>query len=130
MEKAHILLVEDNLSVLGATRLVLTKAGYRVSTATSVAEAVERARDNPDLNLVITDYHLSGGGTGRQVIRAVRELRGQQFQAVVISGDTSSVVHAFDGDTHLCWLQKPTSASLLLTLLQNFTPRESGASEH
>lgn len=130
VDKAHILLVEDNPGVLRATRLLLTKQGYKVSTATSVAEAVERTRDNPDLDLVITDYHLSGGDNGRQVIRAVRELRGPQFQAVVISGDTSSAVHAFDGDAHLCWLPKPTNASLLLTLLRNFAPHASGAPEH
>ncbi len=130
VNKAHILLVEDNPGVLGATRRVLTKAGYKVSTATSVAEAIQRARENPDLDLVITDYHLSHGGTGRQVIRAVRELRGPQFQAVVISGDTSSTVHAFDGDAHLCWLSKPTNTSLLLTLLENFTLRASGSRKH
>jgi CheY-like chemotaxis protein len=130
VDKAHILLVEDNPGVLGATHRVLTKAGYKVSTATSVAEAIQRARDNPDLDLVITDYHLSHGDTGRQVIHAVRELRGPRFQAVVITGDTASAVHAFDGDTHLCWLAKPTSAALLLTVLENVSPRAASAQKH
>lgn len=123
MDKAHILLVEDNPRVLEATRLLLSMEGYRVTSATCVAEAVQRTHDNPDLDLIITDYHLCGGDTGRQVIAAVRELRGPTFKAIVITGDTSSAVHAFDGDAHLCWLGKPTNASLLLTVLQNFTPR-------
>jgi CheY-like chemotaxis protein len=119
--KAHILLVEDNASVLMATTLVLQGAGYRVTTATSVKEASECTRSNPDLDLVITDYRLAGEDTGRQVISAVRGIRGPTFNAIVITGDTSAAVHDFDGDDHVCWLRKPTNSSLLLTLLQNFT---------
>ena len=117
---AHILLVEDNPRVLAATSLVLENAGHRVTTATSVAQATECTRINPDLDLVITDYRLSGADTGKQVISAVRGIRGATFNAVVITGDTSSAVHDFDGDNHLCWLRKPTSSSLLLSVLQNF----------
>ena len=120
--KAHILLVEDNPAVLGATTMLLRAQGYRVTTATSVAEAIDCAQANPDLDLVITDYHLSGGDTGKHVISAMRELRGPTFKAIVMSGDTSSAVHAFDGDDHLCWLSKPTSSSVLLSVLRNFAP--------
>ncbi len=127
MDKAHILLVEDNPGVLSATSLLLRREGYRVSTATTVAEAIQQAQDNPDLDLVLTDYHLSGGGTGRQVISALRELRGPAFKAVVLSGDTGFAVHEFDGDSNLCWLRKPTNLSLLFSVLRNFTPPDGGA---
>ena len=120
--KAHILLVEDNPTALGATAVFLEAEGFRVTTATSLAQAIERTRANPDLGLVITDYHLSGGETGKQVIAAVRELRGPTFKAIVISGDTASAVHAFDGDNYLCWLSKPASSSLLRSVLRNFAP--------
>lgn len=120
--KAHILLVEDNAIVLGATRLLLSRENYRVTTATQVAEAVERARDNPDLDLVITDYHLAGGSTGRQVITALREIRGPTFRAIVVTGDTTSVVHAFDGDNYVRWLCKPMSSAQLLAAVRGFLP--------
>ncbi len=120
--KAHILLVDDNAAVLAATSVVLEGAGYRVTTAMTVDEASQRTRANPDLNLVITDYRLAGEDTGRQVISAVRAIRGPAFNAIVISGDTSSAVQYFDGDNHVCWLRKPLNPSLLLTVLQNFTP--------
>jgi two-component system, sensor histidine kinase len=120
--KAHILLVEDNPAVLGATTMLLKSQGYRVTTATSVAEAIDCTHANPDLDLVITDYHLARGDTGRHVISAVRELRGPTFKAIVISGDTSAAVHAFDGDDHLCWLSKPMNSAVLLSVLQNFAP--------
>jgi len=121
--KAHILLVEDNPGVLAATSFILKTAGYAVTTATSVAEAVDCTRTHPDLDLVITDYRLIGQDTGRQVISAVRGIRGATFNAIVITGDTSSAVHAFDGDSHVCWLGKPTNPSLLLTVLEKFAPQ-------
>ncbi len=120
MNKAHILLVEDNPRVLEATRVFLETKGYRVTTATSVTEAIQRTQENPDLDLIVTDYHLCEGGTGRQVITKVRELRGATFKAIVLTGDTGSAVHAFDGDTHLCWLAKPANSSVLLSVLRNF----------
>ena len=115
----HILLVEDHPVVLHATRSLLEAHGYRVTSATSLAEAIERTRDHHDLDLLITDYHLSGTGTGKQVVAAVRAMCGPDLKAIVITGDTGSAVHQFDGDSCLCWLAKPVNAAQLLTLLKH-----------
>ena len=70
---AHqVLVVEDEPAVLDATRLLLIAVGYGVATATSVAQAIERARESRDLKLGITDHRLGDGETGRQVIASVR----------------------------------------------------------
>ena len=118
----HILIVEDHPAVLNGLSLLLSKEGYQVTTATTVAEAAKRARDNPDLDLVMTDYHLSAADTGRQVITVVREVFGPNFQAIISSGDTSKV-HCFDGDAYVCWLCKPMNTALLLSVLKNFIPQ-------
>lgn len=117
-ESHHILVVEDHPGVLNATLLLLRSAGYQVTTATSLTEAIERARANPDLGLVITDYHLARGNTGKQVVSSMRELRGPHFKAIVITGDTASAVHRFAGDKALCWMTKPVDAEQLLTLIK------------
>jgi two-component system, sensor histidine kinase len=124
--KGHILVVEDNPGVLSATEVFLSENGYKVTTATSLSEAVERARTCPELDLLITDYHLSNKETGKQVIAAVRELRGPAFKAVVITGDTFAAVHAFDGDAGLCWLRKPIDPRQLVTVLDSFLARRPG----
>jgi two-component system, sensor histidine kinase len=124
--KGHILVVEDNPGVLSATEIFLSENGYKVTTATSLPEAVERARTCPELDLLITDYHLSNKETGKQVIAAVRELRGPAFKAVVITGDTYAAVHAFDGDVGLCWLRKPIDPRQLVTVLDSFLARRPG----
>ena len=118
MDKGHILIVEDNPRVLTAFEVVLNQHGYKTTLATSLSQAVERARANPDLDLVITDYHLSGNETGRQVVAALRALQGPTFKAIVVTGDTFAAVHAFDGEPFLCWLRKPVDSRQLTTLLE------------
>ena len=115
----HILLVEDHPVVLNATRSLLEAHNYRVTTATSLAEAIERTQDYPDLDLLITDYHLAGSGTGKQVVSMVREMRGSAIKAIVITGDTGSAVHQFDGESGLCWITKPVNPARLLSLLEH-----------
>jgi CheY-like chemotaxis protein len=118
--KGRVLVVEDNPTMLEALRVFLEGDGYEVTPATSLAEAVGCARENPSLNAVVTDYHLSGGTTGRQVIAALREIRGRDFRAIVITGDTFAAVHAFDGDPYLSWLRKPIEPQQLLLVLRKF----------
>jgi CheY-like chemotaxis protein len=117
----HILIVEDHPAVLSGLSLLLSKAGYQVTTATTVVEAAQRARENPDLDLVMTDYHLSAADTARQVITAVREVFGPTFRVIVSTGDTAKV-HFFDDDAYVCWLCKPLNTGLLLAVLRNFVP--------
>jgi two-component system, sensor histidine kinase len=120
MDKGHILIVEDNPRVLTAFEVVLNEHGYKTTVATSLSEAVARARANPNLDLVITDYHLAGNETGRQVVAALREIQGPTFKAIVVTGDTFAAVHAFDGEPCLCWLRKPVDTRQLTTILEKF----------
>ena len=114
----HVLVVDDEPAVLDATRLLLRAEGYRVSTASSVAQALERVRESRDLALVITDYHLADGETGNQVIASVRQTSGPGIRAVLITGDTSAAAKGFDEDHNLHFLSKPVEPDRLLRLLK------------
>lgn len=115
----HVLLVEDNPAVCRATKLLLETVGYKVTTAESLSRALECALDSSDLDYLVTDYHLGGGDSGKDVVLSVRAMRGPDFKTVVMSGDTSSAVHAFDGYDHLCWVGKPVDPAQLLSVLEN-----------
>ncbi len=115
----HILVVDDDAAVLSATRLFLKAEGYRVSTAGSIAEALDVIRAAPAIGLVITDYHLSADETGRQLISRVRELRGPLFKVIMVTGDTSSAARGLEGDAALRFLNKPVNPAELLQLLKS-----------
>ena len=119
----HVLVVEDDPAVLHATCLLLKAEGYAVACAASVSEALERIRTDPQIELLITDYHLAGGETGSQVISSVRELRGPGFNAVMITGDTSAAARGLGDDGALSFLSKPVEAGELLRLLEKVLAR-------
>ena len=123
----HILVVEDDPAVLRATCLLLRAEGYAVEAAASVKEAVERIRTNPQIELLITDYHLGDGQTGSQVVSSVRALRGPRFRAVMITGDTSAAARGLGDDGALSFLSKPVEAGELLRLLENILTRPGAA---
>ena len=64
------------------------------------------------------DYHLGGGETGVRAIAAVREALGRPIKAVLISGDTSSLVRDITQDNALRVASKPVNAEELLELMQ------------
>ncbi|MBS0579841.1 MAG: PAS domain S-box protein [Proteobacteria bacterium] len=115
---ARILLVEDDPAVLNATRMLLRIEGYQVSTALSMAEALEQAAIDSRIDLLVTDYHLQAEETGTQVIAALRTALGRPLKAILMTGDTSSDVGKLRADPLLRIASKPVHAEELLTLLQ------------
>lgn len=116
---AHALLVEDDPAVLSAMRMLLKVEGYRVTTATSPAEALEKAREHPDIDLLITDYHLGGSETGSEVISSLRAVLGAELRAVLVTGDTSPAIKNLKRDDRLRLVSKPINAEELVSLLRN-----------
>jgi two-component system, sensor histidine kinase len=115
----QVLLVEDDRAVRDATRMLLKVAGYRVLTASCLAEAQALASEHPQLDLLVTDYHLSNGETGTQVITALRDSLGPHLGAMLITGDTSTAVKELQQDDRLRLARKPIHAEELLTLLRS-----------
>jgi PAS domain S-box-containing protein len=113
----RILLVEDDPGVRDATRMLLTVEGYQVITAGSLAEAVDKARNSPEIHLLITDYHLGRSDTGVQVIGEVREIAGAALGVILITGDTSSMIREMRLDDRLRIASKPIDADELLRLI-------------
>ena len=115
---ARVLLVEDDAAVRGATRMLLKVEGYRVTAVDSLAEALQHVRDGNGVDLLVSDYHLSEGETGTQVIAALREALGISLKAVLTTGDTSSAIKELPRDPYLRVASKPIEADELLTLLR------------
>jgi len=119
--RAHsprILLVDDDPGVRNATAMLLRVEGYRVLPAGSLAEARRIIEENPELDLLVTDYHLTDGETGIDVVAAARALRGPQLPAILVTGDTSSSVRELQADQRIRLASKPIHADEFLALLR------------
>jgi PAS domain S-box-containing protein len=108
----RILIVDDEPAVTDATSMLLRLEGFEVLTAASESDALECASGQP-LDLLITDYHLRGGATGLDVIRAVRDQIRFDVPVIVVSGDTSDRVVVADLE-QTTFLTKPVDVDALL----------------
>ena len=90
-----------------------------------MSEALQKARDNADVDLLITDYHLAGGETGTEVISSVRGILGADLPTVLITGDTSSAVKELQHDDNVRMASKPINADELLGLLRDLLGSQS-----
>jgi len=117
-DRTRVLLVEDDPAVLNATSMLLKSDGYEVRGVATLAEALEQARADPRIDLLVTDYHLRGGETGTRVIDSLRAQLDRPLKAVLITGDTSSAVKELPQDPCLRIVSKPVNADKLLSLLR------------
>jgi len=121
--KTHVLLVEDDSSVRDATRMLFRVEGFRVSAVSSLREAQQIARENSDIDLLVTDYHLGGSDTGTQVVALLREQLGRPLKAVLITGDTSSAMRELTVDELVRVASKPIKADELLAMMRELLAR-------
>lgn len=115
--RRHLLLVEDDAGVRNATRMFLRGEGFRVSTAAGLAEALQQLGQHRDIDIIISDYHLTQGETGVDVIGAARARFDARFRAILVTGDTSSAIAGLPRDDRLCIASKPINAEELLGLI-------------
>jgi CheY-like chemotaxis protein len=58
LKSLNILLVEDDVATMGLMVSLLEKTPHKIFKASEGEDAIEILRDNPDIDLIILDYHL------------------------------------------------------------------------
>lgn len=87
LDGLKVLLVDDEVSVLHATRNLLEEMGCEVETAENTSDAVSAVRMYaPDI--AILDYRLRGDDGGLEAYERLREIY-PNIPAVIVSGDTA-----------------------------------------
>lgn len=85
----QVLVVDDDPAIRTAMQHLLEVWGHDVQTAASLDEALECARDQPNIDLLLADHRLAQGATGIDAIDALRAALGHALEAAIITGDTS-----------------------------------------
>ena len=116
-----ILLVEDNPVNQRLTKMMLTKAGYRVTVADNGKEAVEQYMAAPkDFDLIFMDVQMPE----MDGLEAAKLIRGKGFDTVPIVAMTA---HAMKGDKEKCleagmndYITKPIKRELVFEVLEKW----------
>src|SRR6266436_839693 len=86
----RVLLIDEDRGVLGALRIYLLCAGYRVFAAATADAALDRARTATSLiDIIIANLELTGDDDGLAVIDKTRLLLGYNVPAVLLTTQTS-----------------------------------------
>jgi len=80
----RLLVVEDHRDTLETLERLLSRRGYVVRTAASIAQALEVARDN-EFDVLVSDIGLPDG-RGTDLLERLEELRGDRPPAIAMSG--------------------------------------------
>ncbi len=92
--REHILFVDDEVGVVHAGKMMLERAGYRVTATTSSTEALRLFRERPEeFDLVITDQTMPQM-TGIALARRLRAIR-KALPVVLCTGYSETL----SGDT-------------------------------
>jgi two-component system chemotaxis response regulator CheY len=115
----HVLVVEDDPSVLDITSYMLELEGYEVLTAINANEALTQLAEHPEVELVLTDVNMPGEMDGIDLVRELQR-QGSRVSCVVVSGDA---LHATDRLGKMApFLAKPYDRRSLLKAVGDAMP--------
>jgi DNA-binding NtrC family response regulator len=118
----HILVVDDEPTLLMTYRLILEMQGYRSSEAQSVTEAKARL-NTEDIDLLICDLTLGAGETGIEVIEHARALL-PTLPCALLTGYNTQDLEDWAREHDVALLQKPIPIHGLLAAVNRLLDRE------
>lgn len=129
----HVLIVEDEATVLDATCKLLESWGLETLAARSTEAAVKAVAAAPRKpNFIIADFRLPGQSDGIDAITKVQLLIGEPVPSLLITGDIETGRHNIMSELGYRILKKPVRPAKLRSLmthlvLQHKTSRARGA---
>jgi signal transduction histidine kinase len=125
-----VLVIDDDALVLDAMRGMLKSWGCTVATANSATAAIAGLSEYerpPDL--IISDYRLSGGANGIQLIEQLRQALDTPVPAFLISGDTAPERLREASGSSFYLLQKPVLPMTLRAVVTEVLTQPTGSDQ-
>ena len=114
---AKVLIIDDDPAVADATTMLLQIEGHEVMLAATLDQALLRVTERGSPDVVVSDYHLRDA-TGLECIERLRAQAGRVIPAIIVTGDTSSLVPDQVDAVRACHvLNKPVDADALMALI-------------
>ncbi len=113
----HVLVVEDDLDLLGLVEMVLQEAGHRVRTATDGLRALERVAEEMP-RLILLDMRMPVMN-GWEFAREFRSRYGRACPIVVVTAAENAQLRAAEIEAE-GWLSKPFDLDDVLGMVSRF----------
>ncbi|MBS3996131.1 MAG: response regulator [Hydrogenophaga sp.] len=109
----RVMVIDDEQPVRDSMRQLMQMWGCECVVAASLHDAQTMVLPEPP-DVVVTDYRLQHGVTGKDVIQALRERWGTDLRCVIVTGDTAPDRLREAVDTGVVLLHKPLAANQLI----------------
>ncbi|MDQ7032002.1 MAG: response regulator [Desulfonauticus sp.] len=119
----RVFLVDDSSTILMSMETILKKAGFAVDKATNGKEALDKLKNGPKPNLIITDLNMPQMD-GITLIKELRKLPGYKFLPILILTTESEQSKKMEGKKAGAtgWLVKPVKPNDLLAVVKKLVP--------
>lgn len=113
-----VLVIDDDARIRASMRALLESWGCQCIDAESASNAIQLVRQQ-SIDLMLVDYRLREGRTGREAIHDLRQHLNRLVPAIIITGDTGAerILEAQSADALL--LHKPASANQLQRMMRS-----------
>lgn len=129
LEGLQVLVIDDDAAVRAGMQALLHSWQCACVCAESTAQALAALAQMPQPDVIVTDFRLRQGATGRQALDALRRQLARRVPAIIMTGDTSPQRLRDAQSTDALLLHKPVSAAQLRAALQQVRDSRSGALE-
>ena len=126
---ANILVVEDNKTTLNGLTAVLSESGHKVYEASDGAEGIEKAIEQENIDLILTDLHLPY----KNGVEMITELRNygkfKKTEVIFYTTETNETLKAQGKKlgVRYCFI-KPVPDKILIESIQKVLERGAEAS--
>ena len=104
-----VMVVDDDPHILASMQSILTAWGCKCILAETPDQALSAENAN-NTKLLISDYRLREGVTGKEVVQSIRAKLGSDLPAIIVTGDTAAERIREAQSTDALLLHKPASA--------------------
>lgn len=124
---AFALVIDDDLEMAEEIAESLALPGSAIRMCDSLAGALTAVEQNPTIELIVTDFHLSKDNTsiatGEQLIDCISCLYpNRKFEFVVISGDPYSFIRLRERESVTCQAKPPAPDAILDLMVSKSIP--------
>ncbi|TCH96310.1 response regulator [Roseococcus sp. SYP-B2431] len=123
---SHVLIIEEDVELTVALRLLLERDGYAVMTSTDAAHALSLALEHPPA-LIITDYDLPGSMTGLDLARRMAGRREPPPAAILLTDGLGAGALGDIAAAGFDHAPRTADAGELLGQVRRLLPRATGA---
>jgi DNA-binding response OmpR family regulator len=118
LHASTVLILEEDPALRDATRMLLQTEGYSVLAADTLAAALDLARGQPAIDLLLVDDAAADGVAGAHAIAQLRQVIGKTLRALVLTSHICTSARMLEQDGRLCLARSPISADALLERLR------------